>query len=172
MKTIYTTSQVARICKVAPRTVSKWFDSGRLRGYRVPGSQDRRIPREHLIRFMEEHQMPLGDLVVGIALTTGCEDLSRVFAKDVDIRIEFVNTGFEVGIAADICRCVVVDLDYFLTPEDRIRVVMNLQKAGILVFGLSCGEPSPCEIYCRRVFRRGIDSAIIRNDIRNEIGAA
>src|SRR5947207_1217774 len=45
MKKVFTTGQVAKICKVAPRTVSKWFDSGRLRGYRIPGSQDRRIPQ-------------------------------------------------------------------------------------------------------------------------------
>src|SRR5262249_61528897 len=38
MKKVFTTGQVAKICKVAPRTVSKWFDSGRLRGYRIPGS--------------------------------------------------------------------------------------------------------------------------------------
>ena len=62
MKKVFTTGQVAKICKVAPRTVSKWFDSGRLRGYRIPGSQDRRIPREHLIRFLKEHGMPLGEL--------------------------------------------------------------------------------------------------------------
>ena len=43
---VFTTGQVAKICKVAPRTVSKWFDSGRLKGYRIPGSQDRRIPRD------------------------------------------------------------------------------------------------------------------------------
>src|SRR4051812_21210164 len=60
MKKVFTTGQVAKICKVAPRTVSKWFDSGRLRGYRIPGSQDRRIPREHLIKFLKEHGMPLG----------------------------------------------------------------------------------------------------------------
>ena len=48
---VFTTGQVAKICKVAPRTVSKWFDSGRLKGYRIPGSQDRRIPREYLIKF-------------------------------------------------------------------------------------------------------------------------
>ena len=41
MKKVFTTGQVAKICKVAPRTVSKWFDSGRLKGYRIPGSQDR-----------------------------------------------------------------------------------------------------------------------------------
>ena len=54
---VFTTGQVAKICKVAPRTVSKWFDSGRLKGYRIPGSQDRRIPREYLIRFLKE-QLP------------------------------------------------------------------------------------------------------------------
>ena len=59
---VFTTGQVAKICKVAPRTVSKWFDSGRLKGYRIPGSQDRRIPREYLIRFLKEHGMV--DMVV------------------------------------------------------------------------------------------------------------
>ena len=62
MKKVFTTGQVAKICKVAPRTVSKWFDSGRLRGYRIPGSQDRRIPRADLISFLNEHGMPLGEL--------------------------------------------------------------------------------------------------------------
>lgn len=57
-KSIFTVGQVAKICKVAPRTVSKWFDSGRLRGYRIPGSQDRRIPREQLIKFLKDHDMP------------------------------------------------------------------------------------------------------------------
>ena len=40
---VFTTGQVAKICKVAPRTVSKWFDSGRLKGYRIP---DHRLPIE------------------------------------------------------------------------------------------------------------------------------
>jgi excisionase family DNA binding protein len=54
---VYTTGQVAKICQVAPRTVSKWFDNGRLKGYRIPGSQDRRIPHKHLVAFMKEHGM-------------------------------------------------------------------------------------------------------------------
>jgi excisionase family DNA binding protein len=53
----YTTGQAARLLCVAPRTVCKWFDQGRLRGYRVPGSQDRRIPREQLIAFIAEHSL-------------------------------------------------------------------------------------------------------------------
>jgi DNA-binding transcriptional MerR regulator len=59
---VFTTGQVAKICHVCQRTVSNWFDSGRLKGYRIPGSQDRRILRWSLITFLKEHGMPLGEL--------------------------------------------------------------------------------------------------------------
>ena len=58
-RTVLTTSQVARICQVAPRTVQKWFDKNFIRGYRLPASRDRRIPVEELIRFMQEYNIPL-----------------------------------------------------------------------------------------------------------------
>lgn len=61
MDKVFTIGQVAQICKVAPRTASKWFDSGRLKGYRIPGSQDRRVPQENLIKFMKENQIPIPD---------------------------------------------------------------------------------------------------------------
>lgn len=63
---VLTTGQVARICNVAPRTVSKWFDTGKLRGYRIPGSRDRRIPLNQLIRFMRVHGLPLEGLDGGV----------------------------------------------------------------------------------------------------------
>lgn len=63
---VYTTGQIARICHVAPRTVAKWFDSERLKGYRVPGSGDRRVTRESLLAFMREHGMPVGAVVGGM----------------------------------------------------------------------------------------------------------
>ena len=59
---IFTTGEVARICKVAPRTVSKWFDSGELGGYRIPGSKDRRIPQDELLVFMDKHGIPRNGL--------------------------------------------------------------------------------------------------------------
>jgi excisionase family DNA binding protein len=62
MKKVFTTGQVAKICRVSSRVVGKWFDSGKLRGYRIPGHQDRRIPRDQLIRFLKEHGLPLGEL--------------------------------------------------------------------------------------------------------------
>lgn len=59
---VLTTGQVAKICRVAPRTVSKWFDNGELRGYRIPGSKDRRIPLAQLIRFMKAYGIPMDGL--------------------------------------------------------------------------------------------------------------
>lgn len=49
---VYTTGRIATICKVAPRTVSKWIDSERLPGYRIPGSNDRRVLGSTLRQFM------------------------------------------------------------------------------------------------------------------------
>ena len=57
-KNVLTTGEVAKICNVAPRTVSKWFDTGQLKGYRIPGSRDRRIPLNELKRFMKEYDIP------------------------------------------------------------------------------------------------------------------
>ena len=64
-KDVLTTGEVAKICHVAPRTVSKWFDNGQLKGYRIPGSKDRRIPVSELVRFMKVHDMPTTALPVG-----------------------------------------------------------------------------------------------------------
>ena len=35
---VFETGQVAKICEVSRKTVNKWFDSGRLKGFRIPGS--------------------------------------------------------------------------------------------------------------------------------------
>ena len=57
-KETYTTGQVARICQVAPRTVSKWIDTGKMKGaFRIPGSNDRRVPRMVLLRFIHDNKM-------------------------------------------------------------------------------------------------------------------
>ncbi len=56
--TILTTGQVSEICRVVPKTVSKWVDSGRLTGYRIPGSRDRRVVLSDLLRFMRANGIP------------------------------------------------------------------------------------------------------------------
>lgn len=57
----YSTGQVARICGVAPRTAGKWFDSGRLPGWRIPGGrhEHRRVGHGALMAFLRAHKSPI-----------------------------------------------------------------------------------------------------------------
>ena len=57
-KKVLTTGEVAEICNVASRTVGKWFDKKLLKGYRIPGSKDRRIPIAELVAFMKKYEIP------------------------------------------------------------------------------------------------------------------
>jgi excisionase family DNA binding protein len=59
---VFTTGDIAKICNVAQKTVSKWFDNGQLSGYRLPGSNDRRVPFDDLVKFMQVNNMPLRPL--------------------------------------------------------------------------------------------------------------
>ena len=58
-RNVLSTGQVAKFCNVAPRSVSKWFDSGLLKGYILPASKDRRVPLIELESFMRLHNIPI-----------------------------------------------------------------------------------------------------------------
>ena len=103
-KNVLTTGDVAKICNVAPRTVSKWFDNGQLRGYRIPGSKDRRIPVSELIRFMKIHNMPTASLPVGKirVLIADSNDktasaLADVLQSEAGYEVQTVQSNFGTG---------------------------------------------------------------------------
>lgn len=103
-KNVLTTGDVAKICHVAPRTVSKWFDNGQLKGYRIPGSKDRRIPMSELIRFMKVHNMPTSELTVGqlrILIADSNEKTSSAIAEALssktDYEVRTVGSNFAAG---------------------------------------------------------------------------
>ena len=106
-KNVLTTGDVAKICNVAPRTVSKWFDSGQLKGYRIPGSKDRRIPLSELTRFMEVHNMPAMMLPVGrirVLVVDSNVDSAAALADTLQTRADYevqtAGSDFETGIIA------------------------------------------------------------------------
>lgn len=61
-KKIFSTGEAARLCGVSQQTIIRCFDSGRLNGFRVPGSRFRRIPRDELLRFMRANEIPVDAL--------------------------------------------------------------------------------------------------------------
>jgi excisionase family DNA binding protein len=184
MKTIFTTGQVAKICKVAPRTVSKWFDSGRLRGYRIPGSQDRRIPREHLIRFLKEHGMPLGELedeAVGKILMVGAESMIRTSLKDQmsgdALKLDFANSGFEAGIQAESLHPDCVVIDFQLGRNEAVMIAQNLRKnpeyVDTVLIGLLNDDDNSSgfdRTAFNETFRKPFDAALLGERIRTLVG--
>ena len=58
-RSVFRVTEVARICRVARRTVDKWIDLGLLDFYVLPGTRYRRVNRDVLVRFLEENGMPL-----------------------------------------------------------------------------------------------------------------
>ena len=78
MKTVFTTGEAAKICKVSQQTIIRCFDSGQLKGFRVPGSRFRRIPRDQLYSFMRDNGIPTDALESGkrkILIVDDDEDL-------------------------------------------------------------------------------------------------
>jgi excisionase family DNA binding protein len=129
VKDVLTTGEVAKICNVAPRTVSKWFDSGALTGYRIPGSKDRRIPLNQLIRFMKQHGMPLNGLLTGqtrVMIVDDEKDIVEVLEKILEgegkYEVEVARGGFAAGITAERSRPHVILLDMHLKDIDGREV--------------------------------------------------
>jgi two-component system response regulator RpaA len=183
-KDVLTTGEVARICRVAPRTVSRWVDSGRLKGYRIPMSQDRRIPRENLIRFLKEHGMPLWELEEEEwqkILLIGTESLfnhriRELLPESEDYRFEIANSGFEAGILAGSFHPDTIIIDQALGRSEAIQIVSNLRKddayASTLIIGLASEDEAAPEQLLQYgfnvVFKKPLDIAVIAKRIEIE----
>jgi excisionase family DNA binding protein len=135
VKDVLTTGEVAKICNVAPRTVSKWFDSGALHGYRIPGSKDRRIPLNQLIRFMKQHGMPLNGLMTGqtrILIVDDEQDIVEVLEKiledEAKYEVEVAKGGFAAGVTAEKFRPHVILMDMHLKDIDGREVARAVKS--------------------------------------------
>ena len=132
-KDILTTGEVAKICNVAPRTVSKWFDSGQLRGYRIPGSKDRRIPLSSLIKFMKAHHIPMDGLQSGEKRALIVDDeneivevLEKMLAEQASYEVRTAHSGFASGVECERFKPHVILLDMHLGDirgEDVLKLV-------------------------------------------------
>ncbi len=183
MKKVFTTGQVAKICKVAPRTVSKWFDSGRLRGYRIPGSQDRRIPREHLIKFLKEHGMPLGELEeegLHKILIIGAEKflvdrIKEVLPEDDDFKYELAHSGFEAGIQAESFHPDTIIIDLAMGRSEAMQIAANLRRnpsyEQTAIIGLANEDESNPESLSQygftEAFKKPFDVALLGERVRS-----
>ena len=129
MKTVFTTGEAAEICKVSQQTIIRCFDSGRLRGFRVPGSRFRRIPREALIAFMKDNNIPPDSLESGKQKVLVVDDDPEIVELFVDVLerdgrfdVMTASSGYDAGILTQEFMPDLMILDYML-PDINGNVV-------------------------------------------------
>lgn len=177
-KNVLTTGDVAKICNVAPRTVSKWFDSGQLKGYRIPGSKDRRIPLSELMRFMKQHGMPT-DALTGVGKTRVLivsaheqegTNLAKILYEKAGYEVKSVKTDFETGITAHkfVPHVMLLDLtNNKLTANNICKSIRNdeeLQAMKILAIVSSISEDEKADL-----IRQGYDDVVDKNSVPEQI---
>lgn len=135
MKTVFTTGEAAKICKVSQQTIIRCFDSGQLKGFRVPGSRFRRIPRDALYRFMRENNIPTDALESGRRKVLIVDDdpavvdlIKDVLEKDGRFEIRDVNNGFAAGKLTNEYHPDLIILDVML-PDINGQAVCELIRS-------------------------------------------
>ena len=135
MKTVFTTGEAAKICKVSQQTIIRCFDSGQLKGFRVPGSRFRRIPRDQLYAFMRDNGIPtdaLDSCRRKILVVDDDVDLveliSDALLRDGRFDVRTVNNGFGAGMMIKEFRPDLVVLDVML-PDINGKEVCNLVRS-------------------------------------------
>ena len=145
MKTVFTTGEAAKICKVSQQTIIRCFDSGQLKGFRVPGSRFRRIPRAELYAFMRDNGIPTDALESGKRKILVVDDdqelvdlIVDVLEKDGRFEVRPVNNGFDAGMMVKEYRPDLIVLDVMLPDINgkevcqRVRADSTLEDVRIL----------------------------------------
>lgn len=137
MKNLYTTGEAAEICNISQQTIIRCFDSGKLDGFRVPGSRFRRIPRDKLIKFMKENGIPLdnfntdrGGKIKVLIVDDDAEIVELmvdVLMRDGRFDIRTSSSGYDAGLMTHQFMPDVIVLDYML-PDVNGNIVCQTIK--------------------------------------------
>jgi excisionase family DNA binding protein len=138
-KEVLTTGDVARLCRVTIRTVIKWYETGRLAGYRLPGSRDRRFPRADVARFMRTNAIPLdllgedGGRPPRVLVVDDDDGVRRMLCRFLQVlgglEVDSAASGWEAGLKTAAWSPRVLLLDYRLgdtTGEQVLAAVRGL----------------------------------------------
>jgi len=120
-KAVYTTGEAAEICKLSQQTIIRCFDSGQLQGFRVPGSKFRRIPRDSLIKFLKENNIPMDGMSGDKMRVLVVDDDPEIVELFVDVlqadgrfEVATARSGYDAGVMTQQFRPDIVVLDYML----------------------------------------------------------
>jgi len=145
MKTVFTTGEAAKVCKVSQQTIIRCFDNGQLKGFRVPGSRFRRIPREALYKFMKDNGIPTDALESGKRKVLLVDDdpelvemMNKALQEDGRFEVRIASNGFDAGMMVKEYHPDLIVLDVMLPDINgkevchRVRADPSLEDVRIL----------------------------------------
>ncbi len=139
-KDILTTGDIARLFRVAPRTVQKWSDEGLLVGYRIPGggacanhrrfhvSDVRNFARKYGIRMKDDRYVCVEILFIGLPsplVITLVETLGNEF------RLATVKDLFSAGLLMSTERPEVVVFDFLLGRSESFTAAEQVREISV-----------------------------------------
>jgi len=135
MKEVFSTGEAARVCKVSQQTIIRCFDAGKLKGFYVPGSRFRRIPREALLKFMKENAIPASNLDSGkkkILIVDDEKEIVDLFVevmeRDGRFEVRTAGCGYDAGILTQQFQPDLIVLDFML-PDINGKAVCDSVRA-------------------------------------------
>lgn len=166
-----TPTEAARLCGLSHMTIIRRFDAGDLKGYRVPGSRFRRIPRKSLMEFAARYSIPLpgaagrgrggegdgepagGRRALVVEDERRMADLLEKVLKADGWAVTVARNGFDAGFRAASLRPDLILLDIMLPGLDgreacrQLRADPHLAGARILAVTALSDEGSVDEIF-------------------------
>lgn len=141
---VFSTGAIAKICQCAPRTVAKWFDSGKIKGYRIPGSNDRRVTEGNLLAFLRQYGMAIPMWLLPGEVLVICPDENDVLAvPDGWVTARDEVEGVEALVKGRWSRVVVCDCGIGLSVAVRIANRAAAEPDCVVTLVLSDGVTDP-----------------------------
>jgi excisionase family DNA binding protein len=136
MKELFTTFEIAKLCKVDITTVINWVNAGKLQAYKTPGGH-RRIRKNDFLKFLKQYNLPvpkeLGQDKMTLLIVDDEEELRKMMRRVIQrkwpqFEILEAEDGFKAGKLLAEKKPLFVILDIKLPGIDGIEVCKIIRE--------------------------------------------
>lgn len=126
-----TTGEIAEYCDVNLRTVIRWIEAGKLKGYKLPGRGNNRVLEPDFLDFLRENGMPIPKgfddkrepLVLIVDDETSMTKSIQRIARKAGIRSITASGGFEAGVLLSMHKPQMITLDLSMPGINGFEVL-------------------------------------------------
>lgn len=127
-----TSGEIAKYCGVNLRTVIRWLESGKLKGYKLPGRGNNRVLLSEFVDFLKKNNMPITAdlseeledplvLIVDDELSMA-KSIQRI-AHKAGVRSIIAEGGFQAGLLLSTHKPQMMTLDLSMPGLDGFEIL-------------------------------------------------